>query len=482
MPRFGILDIACYVPGLRVPKQLIAEAHAWSRSASPNARGTRAAAAFDEDSLTMAVEAGRSLLNGANASPTNLLLASTSLPFADRSNAGLAAEALNLSEWTATQDCGGSQRAATSALRSLPGRAGASLLIASERRIAKPGSALEMNYGDGAAAVLIGEGEVYAHWLAGVSINADLVDHYRSSGQEHDYTLEARWLRDEGYLGLLPRAIEKALADAELTSDAVDWLLLPAEDRSAASAVIRRSGLSRAREPESLLGSIGHTGVAHPLIQLHQALAACSPGEVLLLCGFGQGADVIVLKASERVGDGQLQSRLTAALTAAREETAYTRFLASTGQIDMDWGLRAERDNRTAQSAFYRNRGAISGLMGGRCTHCGTIQFPASPSCVNPACRVLERPAPYCLREDAARVKTFTEDWLAYSPQPPFMYGNVQFENGANIMMEYTDFAVGQLQPGLPVRMTFRIKDRDPLRHFHRYFWKAAPLAAKAGH
>ena len=42
-------------------------------------------------------------------------------------------------------------------------------------------------------------------------------------------------------------------------------------------------------------------------------------------------------------------------------------------------------------------------------------------------------------------------------------------------MMEFTDFAVGEVQVGTPLRMEFRIKDEDSKRGFRRYFWKAAP-------
>jgi hydroxymethylglutaryl-CoA synthase len=48
-------------------------------------------------------------------------------------------------------------------------------------------------------------------------------------------------------------------------------------------------------------------------------------------------------------------------------------------------------------------------------------------------------------------------------------------------MMEFTDFAPGELEVGREVRFVFRIKDKDPKRRFHRYFWKAAPLAATEG-
>jgi len=37
------------------------------------------------------------------------------------------------------------------------------------------------------------------------------------------------------------------------------------------------------------------------------------------------------------------------------------------------------------------------------------------------------------------------------------------------------------LAVGLPLRMVFRIKERDGLRHYDRYFWKAAPAAQGEG-
>jgi uncharacterized OB-fold protein len=77
------------------------------------------------------------------------------------------------------------------------------------------------------------------------------------------------------------------------------------------------------------------------------------------------------------------------------------------------------------------------------------------------------------------RVRSFTEDWLAISANPPLMYGNVGFDDGGVVMMEFTDFEPGRLGVATPVRSVFRIKDRDPKRLFHRYFWKAAPADMK---
>ena len=41
------------------------------------------------------------------------------------------------------------------------------------------------------------------------------------------------------------------------------------------------------------------------------------------------------------------------------------------------------------KSAFYRKRDSITSFLGGKCTQCGTVQFPKSNVCVNPNCQAI---------------------------------------------------------------------------------------------
>ena len=50
--------------------------------------------------------------------------------------------------------------------------------------------------------------------------------------------------------------------------------------------------------------------------------------------------------------------------------------------------------------------------------------------------------------------------------------GEALEERGA---LDITDVAPGEVETGLPVKMVFRIKDRDEKRGVVRYVWKAAP-------
>ncbi len=201
---------------------------------------------------------------------------------------------------------------------------------------------------------------------------------------------------------------------------------------------------------------------------LAESLESASSGDLLLMAGFGQGCDVLLLRAT-----GKTTSVFSDALSAGVDDDNYLRYLSHRELIAMDWGKRAERDVRTAQSAYYRQRDQVSGFVGGRCSSCSTIQFPRTRACVNPECRAFDTQEPHPFADLTGTVKSYTEDWQAYAPAPPLVYGNIGFDGGANILMQFTDTAAGETAVGDSVGMHFRIKDIDRARGFRRYFWKA---------
>jgi len=116
--EFGLLATARYVPHLRLERSEVAAQHRWMAPGLRGlAKGRRAIANWDEDAVTMAVEAGRLVLRGLNdAQPEGLALASTSFPFADRLNSGIVASALGLPGQMVTRDVSSSMRAASTEL------------------------------------------------------------------------------------------------------------------------------------------------------------------------------------------------------------------------------------------------------------------------------------------------------------------------------------------------------------------------------
>src|ERR1700740_138172 len=114
----GILSYGAYIPRKRLQRSVIYAANAWFAPGLKGlAKGERAIGDWDEDSITMAVEAARDALIGVDRSQVgSLSLASTTLPYADRLNSGIVKEALSLPDAVASLDATGSQRAATSSL------------------------------------------------------------------------------------------------------------------------------------------------------------------------------------------------------------------------------------------------------------------------------------------------------------------------------------------------------------------------------
>ena len=423
----------------------------------------------------MAVEAARRCGTGPAqaARPQAMSFCSTTAPFVDRDDAVMLASAIDLPDTVETLNLGASMRAATSGLiNALLRTSGNTLLVASDARKTRAGSPQELTYGDAAVAMLVGppDDAALATILAARRVGSDFVDHYRMSGADFDYALEERWVRDEFLLKIIPTTVAQVLSEAKVAAEAVRHVVIPT-GLATAKRVAQACAVATARRDERVLMQCGDAGVALPLLMLADALEAAEPGEFILVVGIGQGVDVMVLRAESGVRTAKQE--LTRALASGREESSYVRYLSHRGLLDVDFGMRAERDQRTAHSVAFRKRSVLNAFIGGRCASCGTVQFPQSRVCVNPECRKTDTQAPHRLADSLGRVKSFTEDWQAYAARPPYVYGNVEFAEGGNLLMEFTDMEPGSVKVNDAVRFVYRIKDEDRARGFRRYFWKA---------
>lgn len=153
----GICLFGGYAPRYRLDRMLAYKAMGWLNPGNvANAKGEKAVANFDEDSITMAVAAGINALDGVDRSPLDgVYLASTTMPYKERLNAGIVATALGLNDAIRTSDFSGALKAGTGALlAALEGveskQLGKVLVAASDCRMGKPASPQEMIFGDGA--------------------------------------------------------------------------------------------------------------------------------------------------------------------------------------------------------------------------------------------------------------------------------------------------------------------------------------------
>lgn len=480
--ELGIAGFGAYVPPLRVSRKEIAAAHAWVNPGLRSQAGSeRSAAGWDEDAITMAVEAARDCLNGIDRTGVRgVYLGTTTAPFADRLNSGLVAAALGLNETVRAQDTTGSPRSGATALLAAfdaaAAREGNMLCAAADRRAAPAATIQELRTGHGAAAIVVARGAGLARLLGTASLTVDFVDHYRSEGEEFDYQWEERWVREEGYLKLVPRLVTGLLEKTGVAAAEISHFCLPCPLPQVDRAVANQLGLADASVRDSLTAGCGYTGAAHALLMLANALEQARPGEKIAIVGFGQGGDALLFEVTDAITAYQSRGTGAAKWLARRAPCPYPRYLALNNLLKMNHGMRAESDRGTALTAAYRHRDLLTAMLGGRCETCGTQQIPRSRICVNPNCRAVDNQVPHPFAESPGRVISFTADNLTYAPDPPAYYGMIDFAEGGRLMMDFTNVGKNGVRVGTPMRMVFRAKDHDLVRGFTRYFWKAAPV------
>ncbi|MCO5161318.1 MAG: 3-hydroxy-3-methylglutaryl CoA synthase [Mesorhizobium sp.] len=467
MTQASLISVSGYLPLLRFDRKVARGELRWAGMGG-SGRGRRAVAAWDEDALTMAVEAARSL--GIDRAVDGVVFASTSSPFSDRSMAGLVAEALRLGHGASVLDVANTRRAAVTALLKALKADSAELIVAGEKRAASPGSGQHLNWGDGASAALVGPGDGIARLLGHATVNADLLDVFTEADHGLPYSAEDRFVRDEAAQEIYIPAIKAALSNAGVAAIDIAIAAVPEPVDGIYKALAKPCGLKADNVCPDITAQAGDLGAAMPLFGLALALERAAPGQKILLAGFGNGADVLILEATGKAG-----STARDALARGVPLASYSRFLNLTGGIALDWGPRSEVNQKVAASTLLRHGRDMHGFVGGRDAR-GNVQFPKTPIPVRPDAEGPETYEDVPLADVAAKIVSMTADRLNFTPDPPFYFGLVQFENGARVAMEHCDIEGRAPEVGDAVRMRFRIKAMDRQRHFRTYFWKAAPI------
>ena len=482
----GIKSYGAYIPWNRLNRKAIYAATGWFNSFTlAYARGEKAIASYDEDSLSMSVAAGMDCLRGigeegSTGSLEALYLSSTTLPYRERQNAGIVAAALGLPEEIRTADFTGSMKAGTAALlaacESVQAGGKSAMVCSADCRQGKAGSVQEQLFGDGGAALLVGDSGVIAAFEGFHSIAADFVDHRRADTDKFDRAWEERWLRDEGFVKFIPQVIKGLLDKYGLKISDFAKIIYPCPYGNVHASIGKIAGAGPEQLQDNLVASVGDTGAAHPLLMLAAALEEAKPGDRLLVIGYGNGCDALIFRVTddiEKSRAGMARKGVKGYLARRRELNSYEKYAAFQGILPLDLGIRGEDIPPTAFSMLWREKKAVLSLSGSKCRACGTPQFPSQRVCVNPECGVIDDMEEYNFAWKQGSVFTFTADNLAVSGEPPAIYGIVNFEGGGRYWFDFTDCDLKEVKVDAPVVMSFRRKYLDRGRGVHGYFWKA---------
>lgn len=305
----GIIGYGVYLPKYRIKAEEYTKA--WGSFSAPGVR-EKSVPGYDEDVITMAVEAARNAINYARIDPDSigtLYLATTSGPYGEKPLSSTILAALTGNEEVRTADFTGSTRAGTSAFLGCFDRVaaegrGVGLVVASDVPLGPPDRGSEHPFGAGSAAYVIGEGDPIAIPEGSYSVSIEtLGERFRRAGELYTRDLE---LRVNFMEQCLQKSIHGLLGSLNLTPEKVDHLVLQQPDAAKSLKAVGRLGFSdKALALGMIAAYTGDTGVASPLLSLAHVLDHAQGSERIVVASYGSGSDAFSLL----VHDGIVQRR-----------------------------------------------------------------------------------------------------------------------------------------------------------------------------
>lgn len=473
----GIILYGVHIPWYRINRKTISSALGSLSSAS--IPGEKAIANYDEDSITMAVSAATHCLGEINREKiTGILFSTTSAPYYERESAAIIGTALNLRSDIRSSDLTGSLKAGTNgilyACDTVKAENGGDILVCcSDCRLGKPGSMEEMLFGDGAAAILIGHENLIAIFEGSYSVSYDFPDYRRLPSDKFVRSIEDRFIREEGYGKLIPEAISGLLKKYKLEPKDINKVAFPCPNLREHTSIGTKLGFKPEQLQQPFLASVGETGTASPLILLAALLEDSQPDDSIVIASYGSGSDALLFKVTDSIKKIKNREHVVKSININQKLNNYDKYLAFRGILPITI---FDDVPPTQLPLSWRERKTILSLTGSRCKRCGTPQYPPQRVCANPPCGAIDEMEDYDFANKKATLFTFTEDHASPSPNPPLLFGTVDFQGGGRFVFDLTDCEAGSLEVGMPVEMTFRRKYFDEQRGIVGYFWKAKPV------
>ncbi len=466
----GIVSYGAYIPPTRLGFSVIG-------GGSPKEGGPERAVAWnDEDAVTMGVSAAVNSLRGFDrTSVDGVLFASTTYPFKEKQGAALIAKALDLRRDVRTADISGSLRAGTDALRAAfdsvaAGSAKRVLVVASDARLGAPGSGLERNFGDGAAAFLVGAADTIADEQGSFAFAEEVVDVWRTEGDAFVHTWEERFVVQQGYTPGIVEAVSGLLAKLELEASSFHHVALYGPDARSHAGAARALKVDGDALVAPLFGRLGNAGVAFAPLLLVAALEAAKPGERILLANYGDGGEATAFSVGAHIEKLEPRRGLAFNLGRRRSVASYGKYLKARNLDATEYD--AGTNQGLSATIHFREREDEIAFKAQKCAACGSLQFPAQRVCES--CYAKDDFELVRLSDKIGAVVTFTFDFFFPTPDPPTIVTITDVE-GARVHLQLVNISAEEVRPGMPVEFEFRRIHQVGGRP--NYYWKGVPRA-----
>lgn len=468
----GITSFGAHIPFTRLSRGAI----------SKGGRGEKALANFDEDSVTMAVAAVTDCLRGIDRETVEgVFFASTTSPYEEKQAATTVATAADLRRDIITADFANSLRSGTNAIRSAAdavsaGTAKTVMVTATDTRLGAPGSPFEQSFGDGAAALLMGDENVVAGLEASFSLCNEVMDIWRIEGSPYVNSWEARFTSVEGYQKTMSEAISGILEKTGLKPQDFAKAVFYTPDQRSSTALAKRMGFDpKSQLQDPLFGLVGNTGTPYAIMLLVAALEESNPGDKILLASYGNGADAFVFQVTDKIKNIGFRGGIRNNLSSKQVIDDYRSYLFYRGVLPGMPDIYPIPFGTTSAPAVHRDVDKNIRFYGVKCNNCGTTQYPPQRVCVK--CHTKDRFQTVRLSDKKGKIFTFSKDSVSSVMDSPAIIPVIDFDGGGRMECFLTDRVAKDVKIGMEIEMTFRkLFEREEIVN---YCWKAMPVRFK---
>jgi 3-hydroxy-3-methylglutaryl CoA synthase len=353
------------------------------------------------------------------------------------------------------------------------GSAKRAVVAAADIRIGPPQSSSEQDFGDGAAALLIGDQGVICEIEGSYSHADDILDTWKTETDTFTRSWEDRFILSEGYTRNIAEAISGIMQKYSLKPKDIAKAVLYAPDARRHSELAREMGFDpKSQVQDPMFKSLGNTGAAFALMMLVAALEEAKPGDRILFANYGDGADAFILRVTNEITKLKVRRGIKGHLASKLELKTYEKYVRFRKLMPL------ETQARESANAFppvaWREREQLTSLHGSKCNNCGRTFHPMQRVCIY--CGTKDDFVSVPLSDRKGTLYTYCIDNLALSGDPPTVVSKVHLEDKVGpigVYCQMTDRDVGKVAPDMPVEMTFR-KMHDA-GGMHTYYWKCRP-------
>jgi len=341
----GFIGYGAYVPRYRLPAREVARVWTGGRVAGLPVK-EKAVPGFDEDVITMSIEAAKNALARAGISPTELRavwIGSESHPYAVKPSSTVVAEAIGASANIQAGDWEFACKAGTEAIVAAMGFVGSkmadyALVIGMDTAQGKPGDALEYTAAAGGAAYIIGPAENALVIInASYSYVTDTPDFWRREYQKYPEH-GVRFTGEPAYFHHITTSAKTLMETLGVTAKDYKWAVFHQPNTKFPQRAAQMLGFTPEQiAPGLLVPVIGNTYSGSSILGLTAILDIAQPGDRILLASFGSGAgsDAFDLTVTDRITERQGKALKTQDYIARRTEIDYAIYARMRGIITM---------------------------------------------------------------------------------------------------------------------------------------------------